>query len=782
MLRHILTVAFRAVRTRPVHTALTGLGLALALTCSLLLGLYVHHELSYDDFHPHADRIVRVTATDSAAGRTRAKVSALLGPRLAQRRPEVQATVRLDRPDEVTVRRGGDTWAEDRFFYADTSFFEVFSGFELRRGDPATALDAPDAVVLTESAAAQYFGSTNPVGEPLMLTGVDTFTVTGVMADPPSTSHVRPHVVASFGAKGPIERFFDASAWTYALLAPGTSAEAFDATMADFVDEKGWTQPGLSAFHAQPLTSIHLHSHLFQEIRPNGSAQTVWILGLAALLILVVACSNFITMSTARAVDRAASVGVRKALGAARGQLVRQFATETLLVVGAAAALSILGAVLLLPGFNALLGASLSLSALLRPEVLLAGVGILAGVALVAAGYPAYVLASYRPTAVLRGRGTSSSGFSGLQRGLVVFQFAASVLLLIGTVAVHQQTDYLLTADMGFDAERLVSVPMEGSLRQQQDAFVRELRDKPGVAGVSRASGSPLSPRINDYTVEGRTVELHNLLVDRRYVETAGLTVTAGRGFDPDRPGDVFRTVLLNRRAAEVLGWDDPVGKTFRRTGQGWPQKQFEVIGVVENVHTQSLHDPIRPTVLQVAPPFFSTFVVRAADGRLSTALASMEETWTQFVPDRAFTRTILSSEIAGLYQQERRLARLTTAFGAVALVVACLGLYGLAALMARRRRREVGIRKALGATAGQVLRHLTADLLRLVGIGLLVAVPLGVWGVHRWFRQFAYAADLPVALFAGVCLATVVVAGATVGVHTLRAARIDPARTLRDE
>jgi putative ABC transport system permease protein len=278
-------------------------------------------------------------------------------------------------------------------------------------------------------------------------------------------------------------------------------------------------------------------------------------------------------------------------------------------------------------------------------------------------------------------------------------------------------------------------------------------------------------------------VELHNLLVDRNYVETAGLTVTAGRGFDSDRPSDVFQTVLVNRKAAEVLGWEDPVGKTFRRTGRGWPgDKRYEVVGVVENVHTQSLHDPIKPTVLQVAPPYFSAFVVRAAEGQLSGALASMRETWDQFVPDRAFTRTILSSQIAGLYQQEQRLARLTTAFGAVALVIACLGLYGLAAFVARRRRREVGIRKALGATASQVARTFTTDLLRLVGVGLLLAVPLGWLGTRQWLQQFAYAADLPWAAMAGICAATILVAGGTIGIHAWRAARTDPATTLRDE
>lgn len=783
MLQSDLKVALRQFRKHPLHTAITGFGLAVALACSLLLGLYVHHELSYDDFHANAERIVRITSTDSAAGRTRAKVSALLGPRLEERRPEVQETVRLDRADQVTVRRTNETWGEDQFFYADPSFFDVFS-FQVRRGDPATALDAPDAVVLTASAADRYFGDQNPIGKPLPVTGVDTFTVTAVMDDVPSTSHVQPNVIASFRAKGDIERFFEASAWTYALLAPGTSIEAFDAAMADFVDEKGWTQPGLSAFHAQPLTSIHLHSHHFQEIQPTGSVQTVWILGAAALLILLVACSNFVTMSTARAVDRAASVGVRKALGAGRGQLVRQFVTETLLVVGAAAGLGGLGAALLLPGANQLLGTSLSLGGLLEPEVAGAAALVLGVVSVVAAGYPAFVLSSYQPSAVLRKQGTTSSGFSRLQQGLVAVQFAVSVLLLVGTVAVNEQVSYLLEADMGFDAQQLVSIPMEGPLRQQQGAFAEELRSKAGIMAVSRSSGSPLNPRINDgYEVEGRTVELHNLLVDRNYVETTGLTVTAGRDFDSDRPSDIFQKVLVNRQAADALGWEDPVGNTFRRTGRGWPgDKRYEVIGVVEGLHTQSLHDPVKPVVLQVAPPYFSQFVVRAEDGRLSEALASMRTTWEEFVPDRAFQRTILSTEVASLYQQEQRLARLTTAFGAVALFIACLGLYGLAAFTARRRRREAGIRKALGASAWQVTRRFTTDLVGLVGLGLLGAVPLGWIGAHRWLQQFAYATEVPVAGLVGLSLGTVLVAGLVVGVHTLQAAGADPAHVLRDE
>jgi putative ABC transport system permease protein len=324
---------------------------------------------------------------------------------------------------------------------------------------------------------------------------------------------------------------------------------------------------------------------------------------------------------------------------------------------------------------------------------------------------------------------------------------------------------------------------MTGPLHQQQDAFARELRSAPGIAAVSRASGSPLRPKINSYEAGGRTVELHNLLVDPHYVKTTGLSVAAGRDFDPDRPGDVFQTVLVNRRAAALLGWEDPVGKTFRRTGRGWPgDAQFEVIGVVEGVHTQSLRAPIRPVVLQVAPPYFSRFVVRAEAGRLPEALASMRSTWQQFVPDRAFSPTLLGSEVAALYEQERRLARGTMAFGGAALVVACLGLYGVAAIVAHRRRREAGLRKALGASTGQVTGRLTGRLLRLVGFGLVLALPLGWLGVNRWYRQFAYAAEVPVGAMLVVGGGTAAVAALVIAVHTLRAAQADPAAVLREE
>lgn len=781
MIRHVVLSAVRALRRRAGHTLLTVLGLALAVACALLLGLHVQNELSYDAYHEAADRIVRVVSEDST-GRRRAKVSALVGPRLAAERTEAEAVVRLDRKRRATVRRGGRTMLEDRFFYADSTFFEVFS-FDLLRGDASEALDGPRSAVLTKSAAERYFPGRNPVGQPLPVAGVDTFTVTGVMEDVPANSHFRPAVVASFQAKGPVDRWFAASAWTYVRLRPGTTMEEAGAALGAFNADKGWSQPRLAGYHAQRLTDIHLHSHLVEEIGPNGSAQRVGLLATAALLILGVACLNVVILALARAADRAPSIGVRRALGGGRTQVALQFFVEGGLLVGAAVGAGAAAAVALLPAFNRLIGASLEASMWLRPSFL-GGAGLLAvGTAAVAAAYPALVSASRRPVDVLRSRGASSSGAPALQRGLVVVQFAASVLLLIGTVAAHRQVDHLLGADMGFDAERVVSMPALGPLAERQGAVVEALRSRPGVARVSRASGSPLDPRVNDYRVEGRPVELHNLLVDASYVETLGLEVAAGRDFDAARPGDAFQRVLVNRRAADVLGWEDPVGKTFRRQGRGFGRnRELQVIGVVDGLHTESLRRPVRPTVLQVVPPFFNTFLVRVEPGRLPAALASMREVWQAFAPGRAFEYADLGARVERLYSQEKRLRNLTTAFGAVALAVACLGLIGLAAREARRRRREVGIRKALGATVEGLAARLTGDLLRLVALGLAVALPLGIVGVDRWLEQFAYAAPLPLAGAAAVAAATLVVAALATGVHALRSARTSPALVLRDE
>lgn len=775
-------VAFRSLSHRPIHTLVNGLGLAAALACFLLLGLFVEHQLSYDAFVPEAEQVVRVTSRDSAGGFThRAKVSALVGPRLEASVATVEKTARLDRPETVTVRPHRQTLLEDQFFFADPSVFEVF-GYPLLQGDRETPLDAPDAVVLSESAAQAYFGSANPIGETLPVTGVDTFRVAAVMEDVPANAHIRPNVIAPFAQREPIEKFYDASAWTYARLQNGTSHADAEASLASFASNKGWEQPGLIGYGAQPLLSIHLNSDLFEEAEPNGSPWLVWTLLAAMGMILIVASVNFAASSIARTIDRAPQVGIRKALGAQRHQVVVQFFMDTGLVVVMAAIIGAVAVPFLLPAFESVMGVSLSPADLTEPRFLGGVAAMLLVLALTTAGAPAWVLSRVNPSSILR-RETLPLRTSRVQQGLVAVQFAAAGLLLAGTVVVDSQVEHLLSADVGFDTEQVVAVPMEGPLRQQQQAFVNELSAQPGIASVSRASGSPFSPQIGSFEAQGRSLELHNLLVDANYAETMGLSVVAGRDFDPGRPGDVFQRVMVNQATVDVMGWEDPVGKLFQRTGAGWDRGQsFEVIGVVDNVRTESLRSSAKPVVFQVMPPFFSTFLVRAESGRFGDALASTESVWKAIAPGRAFQFTALDQQVQSMYEQERQLADLTTLFGAMALLLAFLGIYGMVSYAVQREEKEVAIRKVLGATAASVVVRLVKRVLLPVGLGLVVAVPVA-WAIGtQWLQQFAETTSFPVVSFIVLLLGVLMLAATVAASKTLQAARQAPTAVLRAE
>ena len=775
-------VALRSMLHRPVHTLINGLGLAAALACCLLLGLFVEHQMSYDAFVPEAEQVVRVTSRDSAAGFThRAKVSALVGPRLEESVAAVEQTVRLDRPETVTVRPQRRTLLESQFFFADPSVFDVF-GYPLVQGDRKTPLDAPDAIVLSESAAETYFGNENPIGKTLPVTGVDTFRVTAVMQDVPSNAHLRPNVIASFAQREPIETFYDASAWTYAQLQKGVSEETFEASLTAFEADKGWEQPGLIGYAAQPLLSIHLNSDLFEEAEQNGSPWLVWTLLAAMTLIVVVASVNFVASSIARTIDRAPQVGIRKALGAQRHQVLVQFFLDTGIVVGGAAVMGALAVPFLLPAFESVVGASLSLADLTEPRFLGVVAAMLVVLALTTAGAPAWVLSRVNPSTILR-RETLPVRTSRVQQGLVAMQFAAAGLLLAGTVVIDAQVEHLLSADVGFDTEQVIAVPMEGPLRQQQQAFVTELSQQPGIASVSRASGSPFSPQIGSFEAQGRSLELHNLLVDANYAETMGLTVVAGRDFDPDRPGDMFQRVMINQATADLMGWDEPVGNLFQRTGAGWDRGQsFEVIGVVDNVRTESLRATAKPVVFQIMPPFFSTFLVRAEAGRFDEALASAEGTWAAIAPDRAFQFTALDQQVQSMYEQEQRLADLTTLFGALALLLAFLGVYGMVSYAVQREEKEMAIRKVLGATVAEVMARLVRRVLFPVGIGLTLAVPIAWVGGAQWLRQFASTTALPVVSFTVLLLGVLMLAATVAATKTVHAARQDPTAVLRAE
>jgi len=809
MLRDTLTIAARTLKNHPGMTAIHVVGLAVGLACCLLLGRYTLHEWSYDTFHPEADRLVRVTMTQTSENGTvkRAVTPPALGPTLAREASAVDATVRISKvgtrnPATLQVPASSgppEVFQSENVIAADSTFFEVF-GYELERGDPANVLDAPSTVVLTRSMATTLFGGpTEAMGQTLKIQAGRAdldLTVAGIAAAPPSNTHLDFRVVVSHRA---FQRALDLGddvwrlfgAYTYARLAPGTSTAALTQQLADIAEAHmtfGTERGTAFAFTPQPITRIHLHSHLQNEFGPNNHASYVWLFGLVGLLVLVIACINFTNLATAKAAQRASEVGVRKAIGAQALQIARRFLAEALLLSLIALGVAVVLVSAALPLFNQLTGLSFALTGFVtgaRPLIILAvavGAGLMAGL------YPAVYLSRFAPADVLRGSATGRGTETALLRqGLVVAQFVASVVLLVGAAGVHQQLSFMQDANLGFDTSRLVRID-NAPVRTGQislEAARREIESTPGVQEVTMATWGPSQMTFTNSEIipEGRESSTGIVwsVVDPHYTETLDLTVTAGRGFEPGRAAD-SSAFLVNESATRHFGWHDPIGKTLRTPADG--SVMGTVVGVVSDVHFQSLQHTIEPAVFGLAsdPRSLRTALVRLAPGDPQSTLDALGDRFRTWAPATPFSYTFVDAAYDAKYTAEQQVRTLMSLFAGLAVIVACLGLLGLAAHNAQQRRQEIGIRKALGATVPQIVRLLSMNLLKLVGIAFVVGAPLAYWGLQRWLQDFAYRTDVGVGLLLAIGAGAALVAFLTVGWQATRAARVNPATTLRDE
>ena len=808
MLRSYLTLALRAVRRRPLYTALNIAGLAIGMTACLLIGLYVDDELRYDTFHAEADRLVRIGAGNEE--RQTGATPPAIGATVRSDVPQAEAVMRTLRRSATVQRADAPEAAppgpEQPMLMVDGPFFEAFS-FPLVAGDPATALDAPDAVVLTASTARTVFGDADPIGQSVVVdTGFKTkkLTVTAVAGDPPR------HSTIAFGIVAPLDDAMfgpqdaHASRWgafmleTYVLLREGTSAGAFEDALQQSVDarlaEFGREGP---TFFAMPLPSFYL-SDLYSADGFQGQWRYVLLFGTIAAFILLIAAINYVNLVTAQAARRAQEVGVRKVMGARRGQIAGQFVGESVLLSAAALVVAWGVTALGLPAFGALFGKTLTLDLARHGPVLAALSGGVLAVGALAGVYPAVVLARFAPVQTLRGRGsTGRRRTRWLYKGLVVTQFAISVALIACTAIVYNQLQYVQDKNLGFDGEQAARVTLPDDLSETRcDALTKAVRAHPNVQSVSVANGVPggfsvgmgdelagFSPAAN-VEDEAATVTFKPAQVDTAYLETLGLEVLAGRGFTEE---DAARTgtpvYVLNETAAGALGWtpDEAVGKPF-----GIREEPGTVIGVVKDFHLSSMREAIEPVSLQLHEPQSwgagDELVVRFAPDAIREGLAHVETSLAEVAPQATFDYRFLDDTFDAMYRAEERLGSVFLLFAGVAILVACLGLFGLATYAAEQRTKEVGIRKALGATAGQIVRLLTQEFAVLVAVAFVVAAPAAYWGMSRWLADFAYRLTPGPGVFVsagGVALALALV---TVGTQALRAARTDPARALRAE
>lgn len=796
MLTNYLIVAWRALRRRPSFSALNVIGLAVGLVCVILIGLWVLDELSYDDFHPDAERTYRVLREWNTE-RLNATISgtpSALAPTLEQRYAQVERAVRVE-PRDHLVERGGRASIAHNTLYADDGFFEMF-GFSLLRG--IARLDEPETVVLTTELANRYFPDTDPIGKTLRV-NEQRLTVTGIAEPPPPNTHLDYSLVASLATRSPDPSEWGYNFWrTYVTLSPGTVPSAFEANFADVVRSyKGETfakagRP-YETYHLQPVTGIHLGVELPSNFMAAGDGGTgslayVYLFAALAAFVLLLACINFINLSTARSARRANEVGVRKAVGAGRGQLAGQFLGESLLLTALALLLAIGLCAGLMPLFNELTGKSIARGALLGMNPALAYGGLLLVVGAVAGAYPAVVLSGYQPSDTLRAQSSSTRGSPRLRQALVVFQFAISIALLVGTVVVQNQVSYMTSKDLGFREENVLVVDDETrSLQGQVDAVKQSLEANSGVQAVASGYSVPGGRFINSMwslkrsdTPTQKAQNANYTFIGDDYVETLGLSLVAGRHFSSERPADTA-AVLINEAALQGFGYDSPeaaLGDSLTMAGStGRP-----IIGVVENFHYESLHEEIHPLVMGHdgwRQP--RQLVVRYTPGRETDALQAVRDAWERASP-LPLSYSFLADDLAAQYEAEQRVETLFVAFAVLAILIACLGLFGLAAYAAQQRTKEIGIRKALGATALQIVGLLSRNFLILVGLAFAVATPVAYLGLQRWLANFAYRIEVGVGAFALAGTLAAVVAGLSVSYQAWTAAQTDPARTLRSE
>ena len=800
MLRNYLTVTWRTLRRNKTYTAINVGGLALGLACCVLIALYVQDELSYDNFHDAAGRIVAIgdesTYINGEVARTLSIGYARAGA-LKREVPGVERVVRTTDPRALNLGRVGRDSAsaaeEEGVFYAENGFFDVFT-FSFVKGRPQTALAEPNTVVLSEELAQKYFPNGSPIGKTLHISkrGERTYRVTGV-ARSPEKSYLDFGAVLSFSTLDP-EETQTSSFHTFVLLEEDASKKPLEKQLARLGEAHSDLRLLDEArFFALPITSLYL-SDLVTSEGFRGEWRYLYLLGTVALFILLLACANYVNLSTARAAQRAKEVGVRRTVGAGRGQVARQLWGESVLLTILAFLLSLVLACAALPVFNHLTGKALSLFGV-GAEFALLLFGAALAVGLLAGAYPAVCLSGFRPTDVLRGGVGRGRRGTRLRKGLVALQFAVAVALVAATGVVYQQLRYTQQKDLGFEKERLVVVTLPSALAgQRREILRRNVLAHASISSTTLASSAPAQYRIQvathpeELSTQHQTSPREDLFlvtvdVGYDFVETMGLRLLAGRNLSRECDAGLQHAYLLNETATRTMGWtpQEAVGKPFSLPSD----TMGTVVGVLEDYHNRSLRETVKPVALQAykaVPASPHQLIARLAPGQIRAGLDHIEQQVARHAPDSPFEYEFLDEAFAQMYRTERRLGQVFSAFAVVAVSIACLGLFGLAAFAAERRTKEIAIRKTFGASARQIVQLLSKEFLVLVGAGFALAVPVAWYAMQRWLEDFAYRIALSPWLFAAAGLVALVVAMGATGGQALRAAHANPAEALKDE
>lgn len=729
-----------------------------------------------------------------------------MGPSVYHDFPEVAAYARLHKAGFPVMRYENKTFSEERFFWADSTLFNVFT-LPFVEGNPKTALTQPNTVIITESTAHKYFGNENPVGKILNMDKQNDYMVTGVIKEVPRNSHFHPDFIGSLttlqDSRNP--NWLSNNYYTYFLLRKGTNPADFERKL----NEEFRTHAGpqlkavtgisldqfLSAgnrygYMLQPLTSIHLSSHLDYEIEPNSNIYYVYMFSAIAVAILLIACINFVNLATARSEKRAKEVGIRKTLGSPRLHLVGQFMAESVLMSGVAVVVAVGIVEILLPLFNDLSHKEMSLDLSSNPFSipLLFCLAILVGV--IAGSYPAFYLSSFRPIDVLKSETKKGGRKSFLRNGLVVFQFAISIVLFIGTFVIYAQLKYVQTKDLGFDKEETVVINRTDDLFNQIKSFEDELRANGDVVSATNSNAIPGNQGGDSaFWLEGTRAEkledLQTMFCDFNFSKTYGLQMADGRFFSKEHPSDTT-AIVVNQEVERAFGVKDILGRYLVLPGETKAgERRFEIIGVVKDFNYQSLHDPIRPIVIRLLPEngYAGRFVtVRLGSGDHLSAISFIEKVWKKYAGNEGFSYNFLDDNLQSLYAADQRTSEIAGAFSVLAIIIACLGLLGLAAFITEQRTKEIGIRKVLGASVPEVIALLSAQFAKWVLIANVIAWPLAYYVMNNWLKNFAYRIDISLWIFIASGSLAFIVALLTVSSHAIKAATANPVESLRYE
>jgi putative ABC transport system permease protein len=797
MFRSYLKTAWRSLWKHKGHTAVNLAGFAMGMACCVVILVYVRHERSFDDYHKDIDRVFRISMDirTKTANRLFAPISDTAGPALKADYPQVEASARVWPQSGRLVKRDAFVSYEDLFMFADSSLFDVLT-IPFVQGDPATALLRPATLVVSESMARKYFGGTDPVGKALNINSRD-FEVTAVAADPPENTHLRYGLIASMAtiqSARYMNNWHSTMFYTYLKLEPGVDAAEFGKLIANLADRyvktklDGWGTT--YNYFLQPVRGLHLASPLRYEIEPPANPVSLTILSIVGLFTLLIACLNFMNLATARSANRAREVGLRKTVGAGKGQLIGQFLGEALLLAFFAMALSVLIVRFSMPFLNRLTGAGLHWTWLLSPAVLglLAGGAILVGLA--AGIYPALVLSSFRPVAALQGAlGRGRAGLV-LRTVLVVLQFSVSSALILGTLFMNDQVRFMKRQGLGFDKAQKLVVPLRGAISAGNSyASVRNafLGGESAIQGAALSSTVP-GRGVSNYAIElvgeadNKNQSMFHLYFDENFVPLYGISVVAGRAFQKDMSTDIAGAFLINEAAVKAFGWSRPeeaLGKRLR-TGNGG--RVLTIVGVTRDFHYRGLQAPVEPLAMEFNPGMLSylTLQVEAAGAR--SALAFVERTWKEMFPERPFESFFLDDDFDRQYRADERVGHIFGIFMLLGLFIACLGLSGLASFTAASRTREIGIRKILGASSPRIVGLLSKQFAIWVVVASLVSWPAAFLFIHGWLKGFATRTTLGAGTFVLSAAALVGLALLTTSVQTVRAALANPADSLRHE